>query len=176
MEMGTRALGWRFGRLCSLRKLHLSMKEPSGSNPVMNKYSRTITEPASQGASQAMLYATGLKPENICLPQVGVLLFPIFHFLTFHAFSFLGGDMFCLVRRKSMQHAFARSVSISKDGCGGCWAGWLQIQHYRSERWDQHGHRRYVVFPAVTGPDCRLDRNSNECSVVRLMLHVYIGQ
>jgi dihydroxy-acid dehydratase len=39
---------------------------------VLNKYSRIITEPKSQGASQAMLYATGLTPDTIKLPQVGI--------------------------------------------------------------------------------------------------------
>lgn len=38
----------------------------------LNKYSRTITEPPSQGASQAMLYATGLTSKTITLPQVGI--------------------------------------------------------------------------------------------------------
>lgn len=41
-------------------------------DPVLNKYSRTITEPPSQGASQAMLYATGLTPSTISNPQVGI--------------------------------------------------------------------------------------------------------
>jgi len=40
--------------------------------PILNKYSRIITEPPSQGASQAMLYATGLDPNTIKLPQVGI--------------------------------------------------------------------------------------------------------
>jgi len=40
--------------------------------PVLNKYSRIITEPPSQGASQAMLYATGLNPDTINNPQIGV--------------------------------------------------------------------------------------------------------
>jgi len=44
----------------------------SSDGPILNKYSRTITEPPSQGASQAMLYATGLTPSNIKLPQVGI--------------------------------------------------------------------------------------------------------
>jgi len=39
---------------------------------VMNKYSRVITESPIQGASQAMLYATGLTPETISLPQIGI--------------------------------------------------------------------------------------------------------
>lgn len=39
---------------------------------VMNKFSRTLTEPKSQGASQAMLYATGLTEEDMTKPQVGI--------------------------------------------------------------------------------------------------------
>lgn len=39
---------------------------------VLNKYSRIITEPPSQGASQAMLYGTGLTPETIKQAQVGI--------------------------------------------------------------------------------------------------------
>jgi dihydroxy-acid dehydratase len=38
----------------------------------LNKFSSRITEPASQGASQAMLYATGLTPEQLTKPQVGI--------------------------------------------------------------------------------------------------------
>ncbi|KAI3657504.1 hypothetical protein MP638_001197 [Amoeboaphelidium occidentale] len=38
-----------------------------------NKYSRTITQPKSQGASQAMLYATGLTEEDMSKPQVGIV-------------------------------------------------------------------------------------------------------
>lgn len=36
----------------------------------LNVYSRTITEPKSQGASQAQLYATGLDEEDMSKPQV----------------------------------------------------------------------------------------------------------
>lgn len=36
----------------------------------LNKYSKTITEPPSQGASQAMLHATGLNATQLKLPQV----------------------------------------------------------------------------------------------------------
>jgi len=39
---------------------------------VMNKFSSTLTSPKSQGASQAMLYATGLKEEDMSKPQVGI--------------------------------------------------------------------------------------------------------
>lgn len=38
----------------------------------LNRYSRRITQPKSQGASQAMLYATGLQPADMDKPQVGI--------------------------------------------------------------------------------------------------------
>jgi len=38
----------------------------------LNRYSSRITQPASQGASQAMLYATGMSPEDMQKPQVGI--------------------------------------------------------------------------------------------------------
>ena len=40
--------------------------------PLLNRYSRTITQPKSQGASQAMLLATGLKEEDLNKPQIGI--------------------------------------------------------------------------------------------------------
>ena len=39
---------------------------------MLNKFSSRITQPASQGASQAMLIATGLKPDDLNKPQVGI--------------------------------------------------------------------------------------------------------
>lgn len=38
----------------------------------LNKYSAQITEKKSQGASQAMLYGTGLSEEDLTKPQVGI--------------------------------------------------------------------------------------------------------
>ncbi len=38
----------------------------------LNKYSSRVTQPRSQGASQAMLYATGLSEEDMNRPQVGI--------------------------------------------------------------------------------------------------------
>jgi dihydroxy-acid dehydratase len=38
----------------------------------MNKYSSRITQPRSQGASQAMLYGTGLTDADLQKPQVGI--------------------------------------------------------------------------------------------------------
>jgi dihydroxy-acid dehydratase len=38
----------------------------------LNRYSRRITQPRSQGASQAMLYGTGMTPEDMHKAQVGI--------------------------------------------------------------------------------------------------------
>jgi len=38
----------------------------------LNRFSRRITQVKSQGASQAMLYGTGLSPEDMNKPQVGI--------------------------------------------------------------------------------------------------------
>ena len=38
----------------------------------LNKFSSRITEPKSQGASQAMLYGTGLTEEDMTKPEVGI--------------------------------------------------------------------------------------------------------
>ena len=38
----------------------------------INRQSARITEPKSQGASQAMLYATGLTPADMTKAQVGI--------------------------------------------------------------------------------------------------------
>ncbi len=40
--------------------------------PPLNKYSSRITQPKSQGASQAMLYGTGLTEEDMQKAQVGI--------------------------------------------------------------------------------------------------------
>jgi dihydroxy-acid dehydratase len=39
---------------------------------VLNRYSSRITQPRSQGASQAMLLGTGLQPADLDKPQVGI--------------------------------------------------------------------------------------------------------
>jgi dihydroxy-acid dehydratase len=38
----------------------------------LNRVSRHVTQPKSQGASQAMLYAVGLSEEDMKKPQVGI--------------------------------------------------------------------------------------------------------
>lgn len=39
---------------------------------ILNKYSRRLTEDKSQGASQAMLYGTGMDDNDMHKPQVGI--------------------------------------------------------------------------------------------------------
>ena len=41
----------------------------------LNKFSSRITQPKSQGASQAMLYGTGLSESDMSKPQVSLLGF-----------------------------------------------------------------------------------------------------
>ena len=46
--------------------------DSAAKSPVLNKFSSRITQPRSQGASQAMLYATGLVEADMNKPQVGI--------------------------------------------------------------------------------------------------------
>ena len=45
---------------------------PAEGDPWLNRYSSMLTRNKKQGASQAMLYATGLTQEDMPKPQVGV--------------------------------------------------------------------------------------------------------
>ncbi|QEG33133.1 dihydroxy-acid dehydratase [Bythopirellula goksoeyrii] len=45
---------------------------PAPVDTALNKYSRHITQPKSQGASQAMLYGTGMTDDDMQKPQVGI--------------------------------------------------------------------------------------------------------
>ncbi|KAL4893007.1 dihydroxy-acid/6-phosphogluconate dehydratase [Aspergillus ambiguus] len=72
------------GRLPSLRALSmrsmtvrplsttLPKQKADEKEPVLNKVSRHVTQPISQGASQAMLYATGLSEADMNKAQVGI--------------------------------------------------------------------------------------------------------
>jgi dihydroxy-acid dehydratase len=44
----------------------------SKTSKMLNKYSSQITQPKAQGASQAMLYATGMREPDMAKPQVGI--------------------------------------------------------------------------------------------------------
>lgn len=64
MLASTCRAGSRSSRLGALRRL--------SSDAVPNKMSRRITQPKSQGASQAMLYATGMTEADMSKAQVGI--------------------------------------------------------------------------------------------------------
>ena len=48
------------------------MTEKEDTGPILNRYSRRITQRRSQGASQAMLYGTGMTEADMDKAQVGV--------------------------------------------------------------------------------------------------------
>lgn len=52
--------------------LHAQVGDMTNMPAHLNKFSSRITQPRSQGASQAMLYATGLREEDMDKPQVGI--------------------------------------------------------------------------------------------------------
>jgi len=70
----TPSLVWSFTapKIQTRSSIKLHMTDGDGEETILNKYSRNLTGPKSQGASQAMLYATGLKEEDINKPQIGV--------------------------------------------------------------------------------------------------------
>jgi dihydroxy-acid dehydratase len=51
---------------------HQSIGVVMAVSTLLNKYSSRITQPASQGASQAMLMATGLSSNDLGKPQIGI--------------------------------------------------------------------------------------------------------
>ncbi|KAK3402822.1 putative dihydroxy-acid dehydratase [Sordaria brevicollis] len=56
----------------SLRSLSTTPRVYNAQEKQLNKVSATITQPKSQGASQAMLYATGLNEDDMNKAQVGI--------------------------------------------------------------------------------------------------------
>ncbi|KAJ5952985.1 Aconitase/3-isopropylmalate dehydratase swivel [Penicillium vulpinum] len=56
----------------NVRTLTTTLPRLQNVDKALNKVSRTITQPKSQGASQAMLYAVGLKEEDMNKAQVGI--------------------------------------------------------------------------------------------------------
>ena len=106
---------------------------------VLNKYSRTITEPPSQGASQAMLYATGLTPDTINAPQVSnqfwckteIDFWLTLRILTFSFAPTVDWNWLCLVRRKPMQYAPSWLIGTCQAGCRIFRHDRVQIQHDR---------------------------------------------
>lgn len=51
---------------------HSSPPAPYTTDPVLNKFSGTLTQSKQRGAAQAMLYATGISENDMDKPQIGV--------------------------------------------------------------------------------------------------------
>ncbi|KAJ0398870.1 hypothetical protein ATCC90586_009801 [Pythium insidiosum] len=66
----------RRGAAAPRRALARALSSRSGGGAdddrVLNRYSSRVTQPKAQGASQAMLYATGLTEEDMSKPQIGI--------------------------------------------------------------------------------------------------------
>ncbi|RIB18568.1 dihydroxy-acid dehydratase [Gigaspora rosea] len=60
------------GQLVGQVQIHKIIRSVSSANKELNKYSKHITQPKSHGASQAILYGTGLELEDMNKAQVGI--------------------------------------------------------------------------------------------------------
>ncbi len=113
----------------------------------LNKYSSRITQPKSQGASQAMLYGTGLTREDMDKPQVGI------------ASVWYEGNT-CNMHLNDL-------AAKVKEGVSGSRHGRHAVQHHRRQRRHLDGHRGHELLAAIARPDRRLDRNGDGRPVVR---------
>ena len=113
----------------------------------LNKYSSRITQPKSQGASQAMLYATGMTDAG-------------------HEQA---AGRYCerLVRRQSLQYASAHAGRQSERGRRGGRDGRHAVQHHWRQRRYFDGHRRDELLAPVARSHRRFDRDGDGESVVR---------
>ncbi|CAO3696197.1 hypothetical protein G6F70_003598 [Rhizopus microsporus] len=68
----TAPLSQRALRNVVTKTMPVGLRHYASDNKKLNKYSSVITQPKSQGASQAMLYATGLTEEDMNKAQVGI--------------------------------------------------------------------------------------------------------
>lgn len=92
-----------------------SARDATGTNPAhteaseqaLNKYSRTVTQPKSQGGSQAMLYATGLTEDDMNKPQVRIVDFSA------------ACNTVSYVRRCTVELTFTTSCRSAFLPCGG---------------------------------------------------------
>ena len=92
----------------------------------LNKYSSHITQPKSQGASQAMLYATGMTEADMNKAEVGI------------ASVWYEGN-------PCNMHLNILSEKV-KEGVASRRPGRHALQHDRRERRHLDGHRRHVAI------------------------------
>lgn len=72
MSFDNRTTDFFFSLSFSSRTLSTTLSRYQNDDKALNKVSRHITQPKSQGASQAMLYAVGLTEEDMNKAQVGI--------------------------------------------------------------------------------------------------------
>jgi dihydroxyacid dehydratase/phosphogluconate dehydratase len=124
-----------------------------------NKFSSRITEPKQQGASQAMLIATGLSREQLKLPQVGIasVWYNLSHFNTF-SLRYEGNP--CNMHLLDLAAAVKKGVQDA--GLVGLRFNTIGVS-VRSEResllfifsgWHFHGNERHVVFASISRNNC----------------------
>ena len=113
----------------------------------LNKYSSRVTQPKSQGASQAMLYGTGLSEADMDKPQVGI------------AAVWYEGNT-CNMHLNDL-------AARVKEGVTAAGMVGHAVQHHRRQRRDLDGHRGHELLAAIPRPDRRLDRDRDGRAVVR---------
>jgi len=96
---------------------------------LLNKYSARVTQPRSQGASQAMLYGTGMTEEDMNKPQIGIT-----------SVWYEGNT--CNMHLLELAEKVKRGRRSGRHGRHA-------FQHDRGERRDFHGYGRHVLFAPV---------------------------
>ncbi len=92
---------------------------------MLNKFSSQITQPKSQGASQAMLYGTGMTEDDMNKPQVGI------------ASMWYEGNT-------CNMHLLDLAAEV-KEGVRRRRAGRHAVQHHRRLRRHLDGHQRHEL-------------------------------
>ena len=116
-----------------------SKAQATGGRCELNKYSSRITQPRSQGASQAMLYGIGLTDADLQKPQVGIC------------------SMWYEGNTCNMH--LDRLAGHVKEGVQAAGLVGLRFNTDRRERRHLDGHRGHELFAAVARSDRRLDRD-----------------
>ena len=113
----------------------------------LNKYSSRVTQPRSQGASQAMLYGTGLTEADMQKPQVGI------------ASVWYEGNT-CNMHLNALAARVKEGVAAA--GMVGMRFNTIGVSDGISMGTDGH-----ELFAAIARPDRRFDRNRDGGPVVR---------
>ena len=95
----------------------------------LNRISSRVTKPRSQGASQAMLYGTGLTESDMDRAQVGI------------ASVWYEGN-------SCNMHLLDLAARV-KEGVEAVGASRYAFQYRRGQRWHLHGHRGDELFTAI---------------------------